>query len=124
MKPLSVTTVAFIACVFAVGLSYWAIPYSKVNLPDALFGPGLAVVVLAAALLCGLRILALWRCTWVMGASLPAAVMARVLVEGLRDPTSHNLWPLEIVIAAFVGFACAVAGAIVGRLIAVTLRSE
>ena len=46
-----------------------------------------------------------------VGASAPAAVAVRVFVEIILDPTSHNLWPFEIVIAAATGFACAAAGA-------------
>lgn len=42
-----------------------------------------------------------WRGGWRMAAAIPAAVMAfvvlRIVVDGLRDPTSHNLWPFEII---------------------------
>ena len=53
-------------------------------------------------------------------ASVPAAVLARVAVETTLDPTSHNLWPFELVIAGFVGGFCAglgmLGGLVVGRL--------
>jgi peptidoglycan/LPS O-acetylase OafA/YrhL len=104
------------AIFFAVGIPYWFIPYGKVNLPDAVLGPGLIVVALSALLLRLYRAASFWRVTWTAGASVALAVMARVLVEGVRDPTSHNLWPLELIIALVVGFTCAVAGAIVGSL--------
>jgi hypothetical protein len=42
--------------------------------------------------------------------------MARVLVDCARDPTAHNLWPLEIFIALLVGFSCAFVGAIAGSV--------
>src|SRR5688500_11230611 len=32
--------------------------------------------------------------------SVPVAVLARVVVDAAKDPTSHNLWPLEFIIAA------------------------
>lgn len=111
--PLSVV-VSF----FAVGIPYWAIPYSKVNLPDAMLGPGLIVVTVSALLLRAYGLVSFWRVTCIIGASVAMAVMARVLVEGVRDPTSHNLWPIEVVIALMVGFACATSGAIAGGLIA------
>lgn len=43
-----------------------------------------------------------WRGAWRVAAGVPAAMMAfvaiRIVFDGLRDPTSHNLWPFEILI--------------------------
>jgi hypothetical protein len=118
MKEKYQTWAAFAVSFLAVGLPYWLIPYKSVNLPDALIAPGLLVVCAAALLLRALRIAPLWRTAAVIGAAVPAAVFARVVVEGLQDPTSHNLWPLEIVIAAALGFVWALAGAIIGTIAA------
>ncbi|HEX5830649.1 MAG TPA: hypothetical protein VFY16_06695, partial [Gemmatimonadaceae bacterium] len=54
------------------------------------------------------------------GGAVPTAVLARVVMDGVRDPTAHNLWPLEIVIAGLVGLGCALAGALVGSALAAT----
>jgi hypothetical protein len=41
-----------------------------------------------------------WRGGWRIGAAVPALVMAfvigRIVVDTALDPTSHNLWPFEI----------------------------
>ena len=111
--PLSVT-----ASFLAVGIPYWCIPYGKVNLPGALLGPSLIVVVISALLLRIYGVAALWRVIWMLGGSAALAVMARVVVDGVRDPTSHNLWPFEVIIALVIGFACSASGAIAGSLIA------
>jgi hypothetical protein len=41
-----------------------------------------------------------WRGGWRAAAAVPFAVMAfvvlRIVVDTARDPTSHNLWPFEI----------------------------
>jgi len=41
-----------------------------------------------------------WRGGWRIAAAVPAAallfVVLRIMVDGARDPTSHNLWPFEI----------------------------
>jgi len=41
-----------------------------------------------------------WRGGWRIAAAIPALVMAfvilRIVVDTARDPTSHNLWPFEI----------------------------
>lgn len=43
--------------------------------------------------------------------------MARVVVDGLRDPTSHNLWPFEVVFAVVFGFGLAFLAGLFGRLL-------
>ncbi|MGH7870970.1 MAG: hypothetical protein ACREQO_01990 [Candidatus Binatia bacterium] len=109
---------AFVITFFAVGLPYWQIPYSKVSLPDTLYGPGLLVVgmlAFAARAFGKARILTV---ILLVGAAIPAAVLSRVAVETANDPTSHNLWPLELVIAALVGTVSSSAGALVGSLLA------
>jgi hypothetical protein len=49
-----------------------------------------------------------WRGGWRMAALLPAAVMAfvvlRLFIDTARDPTSHNLWPFEILM--WGGLSC------------------
>ena len=61
----------------------------------------IGVLVLGA---CGfvlpVRALRRWRGGWRIAAAVPAALMSLVvlrLISGVtRDPTSHNLWPFEI----------------------------
>jgi hypothetical protein len=108
---------AFLACFLAVGMPYWLIPYREVNLPDALYAPGLAVVALAALVLRQRGAATFRSAVLVSAGAVPAAVFARVLVEGALDPTSHNLWPFEILIGAVLGSACAAGGALIGLLL-------
>ena len=108
---------AFLVSFFAVGFPYWQIPYAKVSLPSTLYGTGLLVVgVLAAAARAfgKARILAVIIAA---GAAVPAPILARVAVDTAKDPTSHNLWPFELIIAAVVGVFCSSAGALVGSLL-------
>jgi hypothetical protein len=43
-----------------------------------------------------------WRGGWRWAAAVPAAIMAlavlRLLIDAMIDPTSHNLWPFEILV--------------------------
>jgi hypothetical protein len=39
-----------------------------------------------------------------------------VVVDRTGDPTSHNLWPFELVIAFLVGLAGTVPGALIGSV--------
>lgn len=47
-----------------------------------------------------------WHGAWRMAAAVPAAIMAfvvlRIVVDGLRDSTSHNLFPFEILTAGLI----------------------
>jgi hypothetical protein len=108
--------VAFSAGLFAVGIPYWLTPYRQVNLPDALFTPALLVVVLAAFVVRTVRAASFWRGVLIVGSAVPAAVMARVSWETTRDPTSHNLWPFELIIALMVGLACSLGGTVAGKI--------
>jgi len=42
-----------------------------------------------------------WRGGWRLAAALPIAAMTfvalRIVIDTARDPTSHNLWPFEII---------------------------
>ena len=48
-----------------------------------------------------------WTGAWRLSALIPAAVVAfvvlRIVVDAWRDPTSHNLWPFEILLWAGLG---------------------
>ena len=105
---------AFVVGFFSVGFPYWQVTYAKVSLPDTLYGAGLLVVAVLAAAARAFGKARLVAVILVVGAAVPTAVLTRVVVETAKDPTSHNLWPLELMIAAMVGIACSSAGALVG----------
>ena len=109
---------AFLLSFLGAGVPYWLIPYHQVNLPSALISPGLVLVVIAALLLRAVLLTPFWKTIRFLGSTLAAAVLARVIVEGIRDPSSHNLWPFEVAIALVLGFACSLAGTVLGSLIA------
>ncbi|MCE5232073.1 MAG: hypothetical protein ABFC67_07585 [Mizugakiibacter sp.] len=126
MKPIKSywLLLAAAASFFAVGIPYWLVPYHELNLPSGLLTPGLALVAAAPLLLRMFRLASFWRATLMIGGSVGAVVMSRVLVDVVRDATSHNLWPIELVIALVVGLGCALAGAVVGTLMARLLAND
>lgn len=108
----------FIASVVVVGIPFWLQPYSQVNLPNSLYGPGLLLLVCSAAAARACEATTFWKSVAIVAASLPAVVMLRVGVETVMDPTSHNLWPFELIIAGMLGFTCALAGGLAGLILA------
>jgi hypothetical protein len=61
-----------------------------------------------------------WRGGWRLAAALPAAmitfVVLRIVFDTARDPTSHNLWPFEIVQAGLISVAAMAVLGVVHRL--------
>jgi hypothetical protein len=109
------TGVAFLLC----GLLLWPIPYSEVSLLGGKPSTALWFVAgTAAAVLAGF----LYRKTFIAAmltvpVGFAGAVLGRVVVEGLADPTSHNMWPVEVAIAMAVGAVAGVAGVGVARML-------
>ena len=114
----TVLVASFAGSFLVVGLTYWQIPYVQVSLPDAVWGAPLIFVVVSAALPCILSATRFWLSTLIVGSSVPAAVLARVMYEAFLDPTSHNLWPFEIILSAGPGLIAALVGALAGKLLA------
>ena len=108
--------IAFLVALIGVGFRYWQIPYPQVSLPDSLYGPGLVAVGVVAVMARAFGLARFWKVWLVIAASVPLAVLVRVIVETARDPTSHDLWPFEIAVAAGLGLACALAGTLLGSL--------
>lgn len=124
LKHLGFLLIGFLFGFLAVGIPFWSLPYNEVNVPNSLMSAGMLVVVFASLLIRALGAASIWEISLVVGLSVPASVLARVNVETAADPTSHNLWPFEIVFAAAVGLPAALAGALIGSLIARMLARQ
>lgn len=65
-----------------------------------------------------------WRGGWRIAAALPAGLMAfvvlRIVVDVARDPTSHNLWPFEILLTGALSGAIMLAAVVARKLARVT----
>ena len=107
---------AFVISFFAVGVPYWQIPYARVSLPTTLYDTGLVVVGVLAAAARALGKARLMTVILAVGAAVPAPILMRIAVDTAKDPTSHNLWPFEFIIAAVIGVLCSSAGALVGSV--------
>lgn len=107
----------FLIAVLVLGVPYWRLPYGRADLPGAFLGAGFVVLAGIAVMLVAVPESRLRRVLSVM-ALCPAAVVAvRIVADTAADPTTHNLWPFELVIALLVG-AAAVLPALAAGLIA------
>ncbi|SRR6266536_762319 len=104
---------SFLVGFLVVGVPYWRIPYNKATSAAVRGAILIGVIALIARVLIEARFL---RVVLVLAAAVPAAVMARVVVDTTRDPTSHNLWPFELVIAFAAGLAGTAPGTLLGSV--------
>jgi len=106
----------FIAAFVGTGLPFWLTPYAQIGEPTRAIAELVVVLPLAAGLrLTGLAGL-LATVTLLPGAMLGANVV-RIAIDTGVDPTSHNLWPLELILTLVAGLVAAVAGYVAGMLI-------
>ncbi|MBL0143518.1 MAG: hypothetical protein IPP91_15750 [Betaproteobacteria bacterium] len=90
---------------------------------DSLIVPGFMLAVLgllAGGVAAPVWAIRRWQGGWRFAAALPlvaiAFVVARIVVDTARDPTSHNLWPFEILMAGGAGLAFLAVAYLVKRL--------
>ncbi len=122
MTKLLWLVLTFAACVALTGIPYWLPAYNVLQLPEGLLGPS-ALAVIALAGLC--RVFAPARTLAVAGivcAAMVVVVYARIEMDTAIDPTTHNLLPFEIALAAIVGLALGAVGAGAGMAIRTLLR--
>jgi len=69
----------------------------------------LALVLFVGFVFAEVRSLARWRSGWRIAALVPLLgvlfVAVRIVFDTRRDPTSHNLWPFEVVVGTAVALA-------------------
>jgi hypothetical protein len=108
---------AFVAGLFLAGLPNWIAPYNRAGLFDPLMIVGLAGLAALAMMLVVGGIASPARAWATMAQCLPLAVAARIAVERLREPASHDLWTLEIPVAILVGSLAVLPGIAAGRFV-------
>ncbi len=109
--------ICFLAAFLAAGIPWWLAPYNRFTFSSPAAILGCLAFVVIAAWSAGWTPLGLGLGALATGSAVPAAVMARVIVDVARDATTHNLWPLELVFMAVPGFALAFAAGLVGRFL-------
>jgi hypothetical protein len=117
-SPASGPFLAMIAATLTtvvISVPYWISSYASVR-DDGIFG---SFVLVAGILFLGTIVACtvVGRHSWVvmatMFACVPIAVIGRVVIDTAADPTTHDLWPLEVVGAVFLSILPICAGALV-----------
>ncbi len=112
-----ILSIAFLTTFLVVGIPYWQIPYSQLALPTSIYGFGLWLIFIFAVIL-RFSHASISQSFMIVGLSVPAMAFVRVVFDLFQDPTSHNLWSFEILVAAGLGIGIAFGGAILGSVLA------
>lgn len=110
-------TLGFVAGLLLTGVPYWRLPYNADFFSDPLVLAGFVGLGAVTAMLAASGIARLRQIFWIMLAAFPAAVAIRVVVETAQDPTDHNLWPFELILAALFSLVAVVPGLLIGAIV-------
>lgn len=107
MKNLGVLWVllTFAVVVLAAGIPYWRLPYAEINRGHFAVLPGAALLCFLTLVLVMAEVARVKLIAVTMLLTVPAIDIVSIAKDTAADPTSHNLWPFELVIAALSGAA-------------------
>lgn len=114
----------FLVCATILGIPYLTADYSALESTGVVWGWGLAVLFVAALLVRLIGRPPTLLAALAPVAALLAVVILRIIMDVAIDPTDHSLWPLEIVIAGFLGGAASLMGALVGAGLSRLVRKD
>jgi hypothetical protein len=115
-KTWTWVSVSVVLSTVVLGVVYWASPYSDTDI-STVVGPVLFIAMLPVVALRATGVAPFLLSAAAGAASVVAVVMLRVIVDVSNDPTSHNLWPLEIVIAGVLGMLAGLVAAGLGEVV-------
>ncbi|MGY4304146.1 putative membrane protein YfhO [Bradyrhizobium sp. USDA 4369] len=107
MKILDVLwlLLALAVVVLAAGLPYWRLSYAELNKGQFAVLPGALLLAFLSLVLVLTDMAPARRIVQAMLLAVPIIVSVSIARDTAIDPTSHNLWPLELLFAAIAGAA-------------------
>lgn len=105
---------AFASVVLAAGIPYWRLSYEQVNRGDFHVVPGAILLGVLTMVLVLIAAAPVRRIAMTMFACVPVIDAVSIVQHTARDPTSHNLWPLELAFASIAGAAVVGPGLLLG----------
>jgi len=108
--------VAASVCALAIAVPYWAAEYGEVEDGGlSTYAVPVMVILAAAALIVSvLHLASKFETAIALCIPAPVAVIGRVLMDTADDPTTHNLWPLELAVAVGISIPPVLAGILAG----------
>jgi uncharacterized membrane protein YfcA len=110
--------ILLIGSTLAAGVLHWTVPYGEVDYTSARYLTTWVIIAVIAGFL-GVILLrkSTKHSTILVTTGFLLAVMLRVIYDGIQDPTSHNLFPFELLITMVIVLPPALIGAWVGNML-------
>jgi hypothetical protein len=105
-----------------LGVPYFLMPVEQLHTSGVIWGWGLLVVGIAAALVRTAGGTRVWSAATAAALGLVVVAGSRIAADLAVAPTSHSLWPAELAVAIGAGAVAGLAGALVGAMIAGALK--
>jgi hypothetical protein len=105
---------AFAAVVLAAGIPYWRLPYDEINRGHFAVVPGALLLGFLTLILVAAEVARVKHVAVAMLLCVPAIDIVSIVKDTATDPTSHNLWPFELVIAGISGALVVVPAVLLG----------
>ena len=118
-KDLVVPTVVFVSATMLIAVPYWTAGYDSIK-DDGIFGSWrlvAMVLVLGTFLAASVGELSPFVVAPCFLLCAPVAVIGRVLLDVTADPTSHDLWPLEIAVSLMLSVPAVGIGAVLAWVV-------
>ena len=103
--------------VLAAGVPYWRLSYAELNHGHFAVLPGALLLGFLTLILVLTGVAPVKQIAVTMLLAVPTIVIVSIVKDTAADPTSHNLWPFELVIAAVSGAAVVVPVALLAAAI-------
>jgi hypothetical protein len=105
---------AFAAVVLSAGIPYWRLSYDQVNRGQFNLVPGALLLLVLTLVLVLTEAASARKIAATMLACVPVIDAISIVQHTARDPTTHNLWPLELLLATLAGAAIVVPAVMLG----------
>ena len=105
---------AFAVVVLAAGIPYWRLPYDEINRGHFAVLPGALLLGFLTFMLVMAEVARVKQIVVTMLLCVPTIDIVSIVKDTAADPTSHNLWPFELAIAAISGALVVVPAVLLG----------
>lgn len=96
---------ALAVVVLAAGIPYWRLPYNEINRGHFAMLPGALLLGFLTLVLIVVEVARVKFTALTMLLAVPTINVVKIAIDTAADPTSHNLFPFELIIAALSGAA-------------------
>jgi len=114
-KNQSLLLLLFVSFLAAGISNYWILPYGEIEILSTYF---LTKWIAVAIVIGFVSILLLQRkiidTATITTIGFVAAVFSRVIIDAIKDPSTHNLWPFEIFFTVLIVFPTSLLGSLLG----------